>query len=107
MENKIYCKNCKYYKGEYAKKCKVGYYHLFFTTFVLNHKGQKLREWKNKEAYKKMFPKGDENSGVSDRCEANKEFNCPFYERKWYKFFAKPKKGPKHLLVELLKENED
>lgn len=101
---KIYCKNCKWYDKE-DRGCIVGREGDYFTSYELNHKGEKKPIWKNKVLFHKLFPSVTDGYTYAPNCDANKNFSCPFFKRKWWKIKG-PKEGPKHLLVELLKEVE-
>ena len=99
MGNKIYCKNCKYFVDDY---CDARDVHPLFTTSEINHKGLKIYRWKNKPLYYKLFNTSNTYTKNS-QCTPNKNFKCPLYKCKWYKFWVIPKKGPAHLIIELLK----
>jgi hypothetical protein len=101
--DKIYCKNCKYF---YCAGCRVGVAHPLFNEIYKDHTGVIKKRWKNKRLFIKLT--GSESYGhifpVDQYCTANKNYECPMYKRKWWKFWIKPKEGPKNVLVELLKE---
>ena len=92
---KIYCKNCKYYDFTH---CNADDRHPLFSGRYKDHKGESLRRWRNSKLYAKLFGELETN-----KCSPNEKYACPLYQCKWHKFWVKPKRGPKHLLVELLK----
>ena len=98
MKSKIYCINCKYYGS--SSSCWVKLYHPLFVGHSIDHRGERISTHKNEALYTKLF--GTRSTGNSE-CLSNKDCKCPLYERRWWKFWIKPKKGPKHLLVELVK----
>ena len=98
IKSKIYCKNCKYYCN-LDKTCEVRVRHPLFHETYLDHRGEEVSLYKNKELYERLF----KPVPLGSLCAPNTQFSCPLYERKWYLFWIKPKRGPKHLLVELMK----
>ena len=112
MKKKIYCKNCEWFRDVYDE----GYacYGLstlnpLFCNITINHKGNKVRKGRNKVLHETLVSryKVDFNTFGGDySCKLNYNFECPLYKRKWWKFWVYPKKGPVHILVELLKERE-
>ena len=109
---KLYCKNCKHYgthHGDYTiPRCLINRTSLF-TEYEIDYRGEKHATWRNHDLFYKLFndPASATNQDVDNmerNCYANKEYNCPLYYRKWWKFGVKEKRGPYHLLVELMKD---
>ena len=99
---KIYCKNCKWYK---ESECRVGFSSTLFNTPFINHKGSKHFKHQNEDLYDKLFNLSlSRSSGEDSSCQANSDFQCPLFECKMLYFWVTPKKGPTHILVEMLKK---
>lgn len=94
---KIYCCNCKWFDGS---TCDMRRSSLFFNVSTITHKGEKVYQSRNVELLLALHG-GNEYEG-SEKCIANLGFNCPVYERKWYKFWIFPLRNPKskELLLE-------
>lgn len=92
--SKIYCKNCKWF-DEMSRECRVGTTdNFYFTIEKLNHMGEIEYEWKNKKEFIKECDKhGIELSfsgnppQIIKNCKFNVKFNCPYYKRKWWRFW--------------------
>ena len=110
MKRKIYCKNCKWYQKYYSELycTTTGCFVLqqgnpFFYKKNLDFEGNIIYIPKNSRLRNKIIDEYNIKN-VKDATKLNQNFNCPFYKRKWWKFWVKPKRGPKNLLIELLKE---
>jgi hypothetical protein len=90
IKMKKYCKNCTWFDFD----CLYGFSSEHFSE--TDHTGIG-RKWKNYEEWKDICKKynidiNDYNSidkGIVSCCNFNKDFNCPFYEKRWYKFWIK------------------
>ena len=98
---KIYCNRCKWY-NYWHDYCEVGWKHPLFARRKVHHKGYRRIEYINDRIYNRYFPNSDR--GFSELCEANENYDCPFFVRRWYILWG-PRRGPKHLIVELLNES--
>jgi len=87
--NKVYWKNCEHFNSPrtcYAQRSDV------FTIYVIDHRGYKVKNWRNKELFRKLFKIKAEkelpywNEDDLD-CSLNEKYTCPIYERQWYKFW--------------------
>jgi hypothetical protein len=103
MNKETFCTKCKWYNIG-IDTCQVGQKSKTFTTYERDYKGKTKKVWQNFELWKRFFPHGDEQSGRDTICNANRDRNCPFFKRRWY-ILTGPRKGPIHLVVELLKDD--
>jgi len=86
---KVYCKDCKW--RAITGSCYVGKLHPHFTESVIDHQGNKNIVWKNLEGYRAACNKVGvvaSTDGILSNGDLNKEFNCKYYHRKWWKFLA-------------------
>jgi len=115
---KVYCKNCKWYKNDiYSNWCCVFSTknpRFTETTIKYNQIGKKkvTYNWKNKELVNiifKHFAKNNKKPNFEGQTKIrgqikirigydcdffiNKNYNCPLYERKWWKFWVKAKRS--------------
>ena len=83
MTNKVFCKDCKWFSdGE----CRVALDCPIFveTTPDYVNGGRKFKRHKNLDLYSKYF----RLNSFAKCCSANENGECPFYRRKWWKFWA-------------------
>ena len=94
----IYCNRCKWYRTM-DELCEVGERHPLFVKRYTDHKGRDRCKYINDELYSRFFPHA--RGRISRICEANKDFMCPFFVRRWYILWG-PRRGPRHIAVDLL-----
>jgi hypothetical protein len=100
---KIYCKNCRWFDEHWDCHCDRS---SLFTRDELNHRGVRERVWVNKDVFLGLFQlsptaSSDEYYKIRKECIPNREFNCPIFERKWYKFWIKPKSNVDKMRITL------
>ncbi len=73
---------------------------LFYKVTSITHKGEKVYSQQNQELLSALYENNEYDARAN--CTANLKFNCPVYERKWYKFWIFPLRNPKRkeLLIE-------
>ena len=98
----IYCKNCKWYQN--SGRC-YGDRSNIFTERYTDHKGERSSRWKNLESFKALWQlekyDSDRFWGTRELCTPNKGLDCPIYERKWFKFWIRPKTNVDKLRIML------
>ena len=79
MENKVYCKNCKWFVTTW-RSC----HHPDFKT------PREARTKEHSQADGLPYNEKIEFFGIlGDYKEYNRNNNCPYYQRKWWKFWLK------------------
>ena len=105
---KIYCKNCVHFQLHYSDDATPSC--MFLTSdllrrveYIRDHRGINI---KNDVKQRKLLDHFLLFGTYDVHCSLNKEYRCPIFKCKWWKFWIFPKRGPRHILVELLKEDK-
>lgn len=93
MDNKVYCKNCKWFTL-LVEKCIIGSDKgsSYFNETYINHKGYKDVKWKNKKEFLDLCKKTNTYPDCRyeiNCCNFNLDNNCKFYEKKRWKIWVK------------------